>query len=85
MLIDNLRVCVDCAMLIANGDARSGMDSATEARCRAGIAKESTVGGIWFLSGEDSEYAFSWRECDCCASRLGGARREAAVLYPASD
>lgn len=80
-IIDDLQICSDCAMIIANDDA-SGMDDATEAACRAGIEKEAAAGGHWALSGaEDEESSFSWSACDCCGSRLGGDRIAAAVVY----
>jgi hypothetical protein len=65
---DNARICVDCAIWQANGDA-SGMDEATESRVRA-------VQGNWVV-GDD--WGFSWSRCDACGDSRGGDRFSAMV------
>jgi len=89
-VIDDLSVCVDCAMFIANGDL-TGLDYAfdekeadeRQAAILAGISKETKAGGHWVMSGdENEESSFSRSACDCCDTSLGGDRLKAAVIYP---
>ena len=81
LIADDLLVCTDCTMAIANDDY-TGLDyhygpaesERREAEIRAGIA---SMGGYPVIG---DEYGFSWRPCDCCGTELGGDRHECAVL-----
>jgi len=87
-VIDDLSVCSDCAMAIANGDF-TGLDyhygakaNERQAEIVAGLDKEAAAGGYWVMSGDENEESwFSWSSCDCCDSGLGGDRLKAAVIY----
>ena len=72
-------ICVDCAMLIANGDT-SGMDHETEQRVTNPELDYLGDGGYWVI-GNDTD-PFSWNECDRCNSPLGGERMAANILFP---
>ncbi len=72
IIADDLWVCVDCALLIANGD---------EPEDRDGLADE--IARNWpnaYLVITDGEDEFTWRSCDACDSRLGGSRLSATAI-----
>ncbi len=81
-------VCVDCAMFIANGDLPEDEEDASclmlefDRYAQENIEWRLGSSAITWKNGleirvdlEDLE--FSWSECDCCGSSLGGSR------YPA--
>jgi hypothetical protein len=84
-----LKVCVDCAAVIANADWESALEGYTgDEKLQRASAIESGITlnrpGYWVLTccGDDENdctYFSSW-PCDCCNSRLGGARHSAGVL-----
>lgn len=63
-----MNICVDCAMAHANNDF-TGMDNATEARVRAGMAVTGPLAVI-----TDEFHEFSWTPCWACGDRHGGSR-----------
>ena len=70
---DNLWACVDCTMYLANGDIPAE---------RPNLPAE--IHGQWphdtdLVLGDNAD-EFSWRQCDCCGSKLGGSRTAFAVL-----
>jgi len=81
-------VCVDCVMFIANGDLPEDGEDATRLlfefdryaqeniEWRLGSCEITWEDGIE-VRVELEEQEFSWSECDCCGSSLGGSR------YPA--
>ncbi len=77
---DNLWVCVDCLVFIANGELPE--DDGARAAVLAGVEREAVAGGHWAVTGEDDDREFSWHACACCGSDLGGSRHRCAVLYP---
>lgn len=76
-LVYELSACVDCLMLVANGnvpDDRPELsdDIATYLRLKP---------NQHLVCSGDSEYdEFSWSRCECCGSNLGGSRHQLAVL-----
>jgi hypothetical protein len=66
-----LAACVDCGFFLANG---------LPDECAEGWSPEAIEANWprseWRLVNGDSEddAAFSWSPCDCCGTRLGGAR-----------
>jgi len=82
--IENIVVCEDCIQAIVNDDY-TGLDyhyNEQEAEQRhneivAGILALSALGHI-VTTGEEDE--FSSRPCDCCLSRLAGARFYCSTL-----
>ncbi len=84
---DDQWICVDCMMLIANGETDPEM-SEQEAKDFISKVDNSLEDGLdWVLNstededGYDTSYdEFSWRRCDCCGSTLGGSRHRATIL-----
>lgn len=68
--------CEDCLLYLANGEAE-GVDCDT---LQAAISARHPVGHPVPACEEDCEGWFSWRECQCCGSQLGGNRHPFAVL-----
>jgi len=81
IIADGLELCTDCLLAACNGDF-SGIESdARVAEVEAGLASL----GANLVPSFDSESGegiakFSWSECDCCGSRLGGSRHTFAIL-----
>lgn len=80
--------CVDCLMLLANGDTPPHMSEAETAAWLAGIDRRAD-GGSWDLGGEHVDGCTAWDDgtdcycetiefsrspCDVCGSHLGGSR-----------
>ena len=79
----DLWVCWDCALFIANGDLPD--DESLAESILYGIEREAP--GQWVLDSanesdpEDySSQEFSWSDCDCCGSDLGGSCERAAIV-----
>lgn len=76
---DRLSVCVDCTLLIANGDGPDGHAAkihehiGDDCRWLVMACDESCDG--WFSSGS----------CEACGSPLGGERHYAAVIVPGAE
>lgn len=65
--------CIDCAMLIANGEAPL---FETESETDAWLANFATRNeGIYWALGDDYD-DFSSAQCTCCGSTLGGSRHD---------
>lgn len=71
---ENAEACVDCVMYIANGDVPDEQ-----------FLEEFDNTVLWYngWAGEDTEdedyedtndLGFTWRQCECCGSTLGGNR-----------
>lgn len=71
-----IRICIDCAMLIANGESNPEWTEAEEEAHLAAMDK-CWPGDKYHLTVGDAVEDFSWSSCDCCGSNLGGARLEA--------
>jgi hypothetical protein len=87
VIANDLWMCGDCRDVILAGDATS-LDyyyppEAAAQRLREieqGAASQGgDIVGDTDTEGEDTQ-EFSWAECDCCGSGLGGARHRYAVL-----
>jgi hypothetical protein len=74
-VIDSGYVCMDCVMMIANGEVDPETSPAREAE-----VAEATAGWVLGGSDENEEAHFSWSPCDCCGCRLGGDRMFASQL-----
>lgn len=85
VLTETYRVCEDCFVLEANGDA-SSFDyhySGEEAErrlmeCQGGMA-ELTKDGGHLVAGEQTDEFSRW-SCECCGTQLAGARYELHLL-----
>ncbi len=69
----DLMACVDCGLYLANGD----LDDADPSWSPENMTDEydNLVNG-----DSDKDEEFSWRPCEICGSRLGGARMHCAAL-----
>lgn len=66
--------CIDCVMLIANGDTSGNIHCETEEGEAAWLANFARLNdGIHWTVGDGESY-FSWRDCSTCHSTLGGDR-----------
>jgi hypothetical protein len=63
----DMEICVDCAMVHANNDW-SGIEEDRIAEVEQGLEQYP------FLALGDDTIDFTWRPCQACGSRLGGAR-----------
>lgn len=81
-------VCVDCVMFIANGDLPEDEEDATRLLFEFDRYAQENIDwrlGSHEITWEDGievrveleEQEFSWSECDCCGSSLGGSRHPA--------
>ncbi len=70
----DLLVCVDCIMYIANGDLPEDRPDFEE-EC----ASRWPLASGWHINcgDEEKDEEFSWQDCDCCGSALGGSRHHA--------
>jgi len=72
--------CENCIQLLANGECGTAEESdAHMARIR-NVWSEDEVAGMVAACDQDCEAPFSWRQCECCESKLGGSRHRVAVL-----
>jgi hypothetical protein len=84
---DNLMVCVDCLMVIANGDY-TGLDYHTTPnspdhgtmRAREIDDGLDSIKGYVCAGDSENDNEFSWYPCHCCGSKLGGSRHHCVVL-----
>lgn len=76
----DLLICVDCMMLLANGEPNPEWSEAeTEDHLRA--MEEVYPFEQWVVVPGDAEkdHEFSWSSCDLCSSPLGGTRMHAVA------
>lgn len=73
VIADNLLVCTDCCMLIANDEATD------EHRAKVAEFDDPSSPGTWVVTGEQS-IPFSTAPCDSCGTDLAGERITAAIL-----
>lgn len=71
-----LMACVDCLMFVANGDTPDTGD--IESDIRGNLGTDDMRNLVCGDSEHDDE--FSWSDCECCGSRLGGSRHQLAVI-----
>jgi len=79
-----LHVCVDCLMLLANGEVFDAHGDDITAQHAAKIDAiwgdtELTLGHVDAEEESDAEPWFSWQPCDGCGSTLGGDREYATA------
>jgi hypothetical protein len=63
-VIDEIQVCQDCLMVIANNDW-TGIEDRDVNRVKAGI-KALAAKGYACVGDSDKDAGFRWRHCDCC-------------------
>lgn len=82
ILDDEFMVCVDCLMVIANGDYSGlAIDPSTEDQRTKEINDGlDSVEGYVACGDSDKDYDFSSRPCGCCGSHLAGSRHHCVVL-----
>ena len=83
---NEIEVCSDCVQLIANGEMPVDNTGAQDDAMLAAIQSNWGELAVNICLGDTEEYnEFSWSACDCCDSRLGGARYPAVVLCDHAD
>ena len=89
-----LEICVDCLMLLANGEVSDGegndLTDAHAARMQAVWRDTEITLGHLSEPNDDGEYDepepwFSWSQCDGCRSNLGGDREYATAWVIPSE
>jgi hypothetical protein len=70
----SFRVCIDCAMLHANGETPVEMSETETAAWLIDVS--NALAGLGPVAIGDPD-GFSWSSCEGCNSRLGGDRFEA--------
>lgn len=74
--------CVDCLMLLANGETDPDWDEAETAEYLARLEARGVTGeNVTIACDEDCEGWFSWSPCDVCGSTLGGDRHPVVFWY----
>lgn len=73
----DISVCVDCIMLIANGEDEGGHAESMD------IVWPSAEG--WHLACGGEDLGFSWSSCSGCGSHLGGDRFMATAFNNRTD
>lgn len=75
-IINNEYVCIDCGMLIANGDYPEDMSDEDFENWLARVeADEKAYPGAYHMMGSpDMDKDFSTDPCDCCGTTLAGSR-----------
>ena len=68
--IIEVAVCIDCAMLAANGELP---EDETTVPC------SRVPEGFTLIVGDDEAFV-SWRACDTCDSHLGGDRIDSVLM-----
>jgi hypothetical protein len=74
-----IEACIDCVMLVANGDIGDCSEEYTEAH-EAGMEETWPFMDGWRMSVGDQDMGFSMQRCEGCGSRLGGDRHEMHVM-----
>jgi hypothetical protein len=77
-VIDGGSVCIDCAMVIANGDT-SGISDLELWEAMIG-EHDPTENGKWTYVIDSGEAHFSCRRCDYCGSNLAGDRLNVTII-----
>lgn len=83
-----LWLCYDCVQVEEIGRYDS-MDDKRVAEVEAALAKLKAQGHLANNTNSETgegQNEFSWRQCDCCQSNLGGQReRYALFLFPGNN
>lgn len=81
-------MCVDCIMLLANGETPPEMSDRETEDWLAAIDRNWPESEGWHLvpaCDEGCEGSFSWRACDVCGSNLGGDRHPVYAWREVAD
>ena len=76
---DDLRVCGECAQILANGEIRDGREDDGASVAAAQVEQWGELARGLVLTG-DEPTPFSKAQCDGCGTTLAGERWDAAVL-----
>lgn len=75
-VIDEIQVCGDCLIVIANNDW-TGIRDEDVSRIKRGI---KNLNGHAYVGDSEKDRGFSWRGCECCNNGLGGERYHVVIL-----
>lgn len=89
----DLAICVDCLMMLANGELGQGDTAAEDAHAEKMAAQwgdaELTLGSLGVDSTDDDDerdqLGFSWSSCEGCGSTFGGDRFAATAWVREGD
>lgn len=76
------KCCGDCLFFLANGDVpegKTGDEFASQIKAFHDRSDED-MKHMCIASNEETDGEFSWRQCECCGSRLGGSRHNFVIL-----
>ena len=76
-VIDKLMACQDCLLYVANGDLPEDDSTDIEAAIQDHLGVPS---GRLCCGDADQDEEFSWSQCECCGSRLGGSRHQLVLM-----
>lgn len=79
IIVDELLVCQDCYVMIANGDP-SGVRPEDLHAIESGMDRLAKRGHLSATFDEDRELEFSRYDCACCNSGLAGSRHPVVIL-----
>ena len=67
--------CSDCLLLVANGDLPTDL---TDEEVKTYLERVKHYCGELDVvpGGSDEDEEFSWQQCDCCGTTLGGSRHQ---------
>lgn len=80
VVADDLRVCSDCAQVIANGEISDGTDRGDRTAAAQVAVWGADAIGLVLAGTDDGPDPFSTAPCDGCGSTLAGERWDAAVI-----
>jgi len=72
--------CVDCLMLLVNGEPNPEWSPLDEAEHVTRIEERFPTEILVHVGDESSDVDFSWSQCDTCGSTLGGSRYRFAAI-----
>lgn len=78
-IINDLYVCVDCAIYIANGDLPADSTPERDKEIIKGVRDEAPY--YWVVDSTGDSENFMRRACDCCHSPLAGDRLAASLIH----
>lgn len=77
-VVNELMACTDCMLYVANGDLPE--DDTGQLEEAIGEWLDLSVHQHLVCGDSDKDEDFSWHQCECCGSKLGGSRHQLVLL-----